>query len=765
MPSQISRNYNKKIFWIGFCLAVFLAWAWLFPIYSQWQKDFHPDNSVNQDLLEIADKAMLDNNRSISLPAVSDARKFNWSDSAKEKKTYDFFSTFTDGSSMSFRNPYGALMLHYLNAEIEKNHPVGEYLQALGIEKVYLRQDLANISGFDHQKNFDLFLADPNLELEDEGELVKVFNVLGPNPEMFSNEQSLAVIGGMEAFRSLLQTENFELPKNDIFFAQQMQGNGAAERIEAANFLVFTEKNSRDDLAFSMLQNGITLAPAEYTVEADPETSWVRASIYEPLHGEWHRTVRDAIGEENWDFDYGHGLVYTNRQNTESELPVILKMDMEITSAGEYNIGARVFENIAGGDISIKIDNGEWYKLDASSARPGLKWRQITTADLEIGTHQVYLRTYDGFNAVNVISFAKSEEFNKSREKAESLLANKPIIQTLSLGPDTLLGDELDLDQLNSQENVSDLHCLSSSCKKLEQDDFPNLDIAGYFKLDQFATKLPDQGSIISTHNTSTKQVTPEQEIGFVTTGNSGSVTLGPFTVSASSDYYFIVEADVNEADHLVFRTHQYHDAQKLAELQAVAANRYPKEIERSDGRVKLVIPANIRNGINYVALEVIAKSEKNGFEWQVTSPLLIEKEQLENFVGSASIYPQGTSFSNEQIACNAKKENPGMAAANCDSDVSSFSLTRTYDNLWRSIDSMKENEIYPNYSSILSFDLGSSSSQLEALYYPQRVMRLGQIISALSAAVLIALIVIFYKRRRTNTQKNKLYANRKRGN
>jgi len=745
MPSQTSRNHNEKFFWLGFCLAVFLTWAWLFPIYSQWQEDFYPDNSVNQDLLEIADKAMLDNSRSISLPAVSDARKFNWSYSAKEKKTYDLFSPFTNGSSMSFRNPYGALMLHYLNAEIEKNHPVGEYLQALGIEKVYLRQDLVNVSGFDHQRNFELFLDDPNLELEDEGELIKVFNVLGPNPEIFSNEQSLAVIGGMEAFRSLLQTENFELPKNDIFFAQQMQGNGAVERIEAADFLVFTEKNTLDDLAFSMLQNGITLTPAEYAAEADPETSWVRASIYEPLHGEWHRTVRDAIGEENWDFDYDHGLVYTNRQNNESELPVILKMDMKITNAGEYNIGARIFENIAGGDISIKIDNGEWCKLDASSARSGFKWRQITTANLETGTHQVYLRTYTGFNAVNVISFAKSDEFNTSREKAESLLANKPIIQTLSLGPDALLGGELDLDQLNSQENVLDLHCPDSSCKKLRQDNLPNLDIAGYFKLDQFATKLPDQGSIISTHNTSTKQVTPEREIGFVTTGNSGSATLGPFTVSASNDYYFIVEADANEADRLIFRTHQYHDAQKLAELQAVAANRYPKEIERSDGRVKLVIPANIRNGINYLALEIIAKSEKDGFKWQATSPLLIEKVQLGNFVGSASIYPQGTSFSNEQIACNAKKENPGMAAANCDSDVSSFSLTWTYDHLWQIINQQGKEVSYPNYSALGSFLVEPDISHAEVTYLPERPFKFGLFISALSFNSLGAIILIRY--------------------
>jgi len=56
--------------------------------------------------------------------------------------------------------------------------------------------------------------------------------------------------------------------------------------------------------------NGIILKPFEYTYFGCPSEQWSKASTSDPLHAEWHPFLNN-FGIENWQSDYGEGIVFT----------------------------------------------------------------------------------------------------------------------------------------------------------------------------------------------------------------------------------------------------------------------------------------------------------------------------------------------------------------------------------------------------------------------------------------------------------------------
>jgi len=52
------------------------------------------------------------------------------------------------------------------------------------------------------------------------------------------------------------------------------------------------------------------IVPYKVSIRHDPDSSWSRASTSDPLHGSWH-VYLGRRGIENWQSDYGYGLVFT----------------------------------------------------------------------------------------------------------------------------------------------------------------------------------------------------------------------------------------------------------------------------------------------------------------------------------------------------------------------------------------------------------------------------------------------------------------------
>jgi hypothetical protein len=64
------------------------------------------------------------------------------------------------------------------------------------------------------------------------------------------------------------------------------------------------------DILFNYLWNAKIISPFSFTQFHNPSKYWSKAATNDPLHAPWH-TYLEKRNIENWDFDYGMGLVFT----------------------------------------------------------------------------------------------------------------------------------------------------------------------------------------------------------------------------------------------------------------------------------------------------------------------------------------------------------------------------------------------------------------------------------------------------------------------
>jgi len=79
------------------------------------------------------------------------------------------------------------------------------------------------------------------------------------------------------------------------------------ETFEKSSIILNPEKH---ELALLGNKKVLFLAPFDYIIHHNPSQIWSRAMTSDPLHGEWH-TYLETKRIENWDLDYGKGLVFT----------------------------------------------------------------------------------------------------------------------------------------------------------------------------------------------------------------------------------------------------------------------------------------------------------------------------------------------------------------------------------------------------------------------------------------------------------------------
>jgi hypothetical protein len=80
------------------------------------------------------------------------------------------------------------------------------------------------------------------------------------------------------------------------------------ENIESSQIILNPE--SPNLILSNEKTNVLYLAPFYSTTHYSPSTLWSKAGTNDPLHGEWHSYLEER-GLENWDSDYGKGLVFT----------------------------------------------------------------------------------------------------------------------------------------------------------------------------------------------------------------------------------------------------------------------------------------------------------------------------------------------------------------------------------------------------------------------------------------------------------------------
>jgi len=78
---------------------------------------------------------------------------------------------------------------------------------------------------------------------------------------------------------------------------------------ENKNTVMEIDPNKLSSIIF-LSTNSQMIKPFDLTIHHNPSTVWSKASTNDPLHGEWHPYL-EKRGIENWQSDYGKGLVFT----------------------------------------------------------------------------------------------------------------------------------------------------------------------------------------------------------------------------------------------------------------------------------------------------------------------------------------------------------------------------------------------------------------------------------------------------------------------
>ena len=142
----------------------------------------------------------------------------------------------------------------------------------------------------------------------------------------------------------------------------------------------------------------------------------------------------EKFGLENWQCDYGYGLVFTWAKNT------TLEIQFNVEKTDNYKLFIRYFKNQQGGTIKIKINN-KTITLNTKNQLNKFVWEDLGNLYLKKGKHNLILENIDGFNAVNLFTLVPQKEYIKTKREVERLIQNKTIIYLFEAESDLYRGN------------------------------------------------------------------------------------------------------------------------------------------------------------------------------------------------------------------------------------------------------------------------------------------------------------------------------------
>ena len=170
----------------------------------------------------------------------------------------------------------------------------------------------------------------------------------------------------------------------------------------------------------------IVVAPFDFSYRHNPSVIWSKGTTNDVLHTEWHPYLEE-FNIENWETDYGRGLVFTWANNSDEN---DLRMTFEVNNASDYHLLIRYMENSRGGLISVFLDGLE---ISTSSLNQlnRFVWKDLGEFHLENGRHSIVLRNVAGFNAVNLFSLVQGQDLFNIENGIEETFKNKTMIYIL----------------------------------------------------------------------------------------------------------------------------------------------------------------------------------------------------------------------------------------------------------------------------------------------------------------------------------------------
>jgi hypothetical protein len=228
---------------------------------------------------------------------------------------------------------------------------------------------------------------------------------------------NVLVAGGLNQFTSLNSLPNFDPTNSSLFFLDQRIKN-TKDKSVINNSQYLLSSTDANDFIFSLIDGSHIIAPFDATNRHDPSTVWSKAGVNDPGNA-WFNPYLEELGIENWDFDYGKGLVLTKAMGDNLSIPI------NVVESGDYDLFIRYLKNPQGGLINIYMDDepkSELYTKDNRSAN--FVWKNLGSLNLTKSKHTLTLENAFGFNAVNIFALIPVKELSKLADSAESI-ANK----------------------------------------------------------------------------------------------------------------------------------------------------------------------------------------------------------------------------------------------------------------------------------------------------------------------------------------------------
>jgi hypothetical protein len=240
-------------------------------------------------------------------------------------------------------------------------------------------------------------------------------NQAQPSPIEVSTH-SVAAVGGMDHMLSLLTVGSYDLGQYPVVLLDQL--TGSSDYLEQADTLVTNRYGI--DLALSLLEERYMVKPFEW-VDPDPDTSWIKASTAGLQGGAWPFYMKNS-GLQNWQQDYGLGLVWTNGH-------VPLNMPFGVDRTGDYHILVRYFHSTSGhSGIQVSLDDEQISQIATKGRPTEWVWKDLGTFNLERGRHTLSIKNVRGLNAVNLLAVVPSDELARYQAQVEESLSDKRII-------------------------------------------------------------------------------------------------------------------------------------------------------------------------------------------------------------------------------------------------------------------------------------------------------------------------------------------------
>ncbi|MFX1538025.1 MAG: hypothetical protein ACFFDI_27845, partial [Promethearchaeota archaeon] len=119
---------------------------------------------------------------------------------------------------------------------------------------------------------------------------------------------NILVFGGLDTLLALNSLDSFDSTTSALIFLDQNMRIFSSEVLNRIDKILINDKTSL--IMPFIYKDSTIIAPFGATNRHKPREVWSIAMTSDPLHGPWHSYL-ESRGLDNWDFDYGKGLVFT----------------------------------------------------------------------------------------------------------------------------------------------------------------------------------------------------------------------------------------------------------------------------------------------------------------------------------------------------------------------------------------------------------------------------------------------------------------------